>query len=795
MQNEFIALRRIACDENVPSGGRELGAGDLRQKVVGAVRGQTQSIRVINSQPQEEEKPLSARHLAERAEAQLQRQAEQERECLRTQQMKNTLEEVVNASKERFNAAHGPRRSNSDQLRAVELEFGLDKNHMESRAQVGCVRAIAVATSASSSKLADATQQACSRDAIHQDSRGLAAQNPDIGSMSLRGGLCAAAVAAAEMVRAPSASTISNSPLPPASWAATSVIPPPRTRPGLQRDKGGGIGRLGVGGNSTGRLEVTKTADRSVSPSSRAVPSDIQSRAAERRSESLERRNAGRSVSPGARQGGRASYLADTTASAQKRTGSHSKSRPNSAGPRLSDRREVSAPSLTSSALKSRPPMSNTPRGMKGGGSRSGSTGTLHTVMPSASGSLQAPAVTRQKSAGSSSSSTSIAKTPRGALAGTSAGARVADSNRPSLASSRSSDGSLGMAGLASSSSRGCAQEPPSPRNLRRSGALTARPSGTNTSGPQRKRQSCGNLEASPGSGINSSGTSSPGTSSPPRSAQSWGGWSGTAPSCRRSGQTTSPTVRPPQVPSTADQSGHRGGAVLSESNCSERLCQAGEAPEPLIACPEKVISESPRRQEESRSARPGIRDRGLSELGAAVVASVRLPAEKERLREVGLKSCFETRCTAAPNDRESAEPSDAPLEAEKSRRELNPASIHNEAKAILAAPSCENVLQEPPASLLTSLSPLSPIREVAEGGATPKALDSREVMEVQVQEARELQGRAATTQIAEPKRQLDLEEQPVESHEDPAAESDSLAQLASSKERYLQIRDRFLAK
>lgn len=248
-------------------------------------------------------------------------------------------------------------------------------------------------------------------------------------------------------------------------------------------------------------------------------------------------------------------------------------------------------------------------------------------------------------------------------------------------------------------------------------------------------------------------------------------------------------------MPSTADQSGHRGGAVLSELNCLERLRHAGEAPEPLIACPEKVISESPRRQEESRSARPGIRDRGLSELGAAVVASVRLPAEKERLREVGLKSCFETRCTAAPNDRESAEASDAPLEAEKSRRELNPASIHNEAKAILAAPSCENILQEPPASLLTSLSPLSPIREVAEGGATPKALDSREVMEMQVQEARELQGRAATTQNAEPKRQLDLEEQPVESHEDSAAESDPLAQLASSKERYLQIRDRFLAK
>jgi hypothetical protein len=198
-----------------------------------------------------------------------------------------------------------------------------------------------------------------------------------------------------------------------------------------------------------------------------------------------------------------------------------------------------------------------------------------------------------------------------------------------------------------------------------------------------------------------------------------------------------------------------------------------------LIACPEKVISESPRRQEESRSARPGIRDRGLSELGAAVVASVRLPAEKECLRE----------------DRDSVEPSDAPPEAEKPRRELNPTSIHNEAKAILAAPSCENVLQEPPASLLTSLSPLSPIREVAEGGATPKALDSREVMEVQVQEARDLQGRAATIQNAEPKRQLDLEEQPVESHEDLAAESDPLAQLASSKERYLQIRDRFLAK
>jgi hypothetical protein len=221
--------------------------------------------------------------------------------------------------------------------------------------------------------------------------------------------------------------------------------------------------------------------------------------------------------------------------------------------------------------------------------------------------------------------------------------------------------------------------------------------------------------------------------------------------------------------------------------------------PEPLIVVPQKLLSESPTRQDEARSARPGIRDRGLSELGAAVVASVRLPAEKERLREVAVRTSYENRCAAMPNEKVSVELSDALPEVEKPQTELSTSDVPSEPQlqTSMMMPSCENVLQEPPASLLTSLSPLSPIREVAEGGATPKALDAREVMEVQVQESKELQDRSDTTQSSPRKRQLDLDEQMVESHEELLAASvqDPLAQLPSSKERYLQIRDRFLSK
>lgn len=812
MQHELILSRRIACDENIPGGGRELSAGDLRQKVVGVFRGQAPPVRVVNCHPQEEEKeekPLVGSHPTERTEVQQQRQVEQERECLRTQQMKSTLEEVVNASRERFIATHGPRRANSEQLqlRAADLEL-LDRSHTESRSRVGCVRAVAVPNSTNSSNVADMNPQACFKEAVQPEARGLVGQAPDLIASSSRSGNSAAVGGTMEIPHAQSASSSSiSSSGPISSWAASTALPPARTRPGLQRERCVGIGRLGVGGQSTGRLEVNKVADRSASPSSRGAP-ELRARAAERRSDSLERRG-GRSISPSsARQGGRASYLADTTASAQKRTGSQSRTRPNSAGPRVSDRgcREVSASSPSPAALKSRPPPSNTPRGLKGG-ARGGSTGTLHAVAASASGSLQAPAVTRQKSGGSSSSSTGIVKTPRGALSATSIGGRAADSSRPSLASSRSSDGSLGVAGLASSSSssRGGAQEPPSPRSLlRRSGALSARASGSNSSGPaQRKRQSYGSLEASPGNGIASSGTSSPGTSSPPRSAQAWGvGWAGNstaASSSRRNSQTNGPTVRPPQAPSTSENSGHRGGTVLAELNCLERLRQAGESPEPLIACALKLSSDPHVRQDETRTVRPGIRDRGLSELGATVVASVRLPAEKERLREVASKAAsFENRCAAKPKEIVRSESSDVSPEVEKPDVELNSCDVPIESQAILPMPSCESVLQEPPASLLTSLSPLSPIREVAEGGATPKALDSREVLEVQANEARELQARGSSpSKSSLSKRQLDLDDQMVESHEDVVAtfSQDSLSQLQSSKERYLQIRDRFLSK
>lgn len=244
--------------------------------------------------------------------------------------------------------------------------------------------------------------------------------------------------------------------------------------------------------------------------------------------------------------------------------------------------------------------------------------------------------------------------------------------------------------------------------------------------------------------------------------------------------------MRPPAPPSNNDNSGRRGGAVLAELNCLERLRQAGEAIEPSTGVsPQKLDSDPPLRHDEVRTVRPGVRDRGLlHELGAAVVASVRLPAEKERerLREANHKESASTESCEAPAE------DDSNLQAETPQNEMQMSDVPDETQE--APLSCDIILQEPPASLLTSLSPLSPIREVAEGGATPKALDSREVLEVQAQDSRQLHGISS----AQPKRQLDLEEPAIEPQEDLSLQ-DSLAQLPSSKERYLKIRDRFLSK
>jgi hypothetical protein len=134
--------------------------------------------------------------------------------------------------------------------------------------------------------------------------------------------------------------------------------------------------------------------------------------------------------------------------------------------------------------------------------------------------------------------------------------------------------------------------------------------------------------------------------------------------------------------------------------------------------------------------------------------------------------------------------------------REPSPeVSVPDGPEAVVSA-----VVQEPPASLLTCLSPLSPIREVAEG-STPKTIDVREVLEPQalalVREVRAVcaempsrnlvaEGHEAWDGKEDVLGQQDLQDQQRDASEDLAANP---VELPSSKERYLQIRDRFLAK
>lgn len=110
--------------------------------------------------------------------------------------------------------------------------------------------------------------------------------------------------------------------------------------------------------------------------------------------------------------------------------------------------------------------------------------------------------------------------------------------------------------------------------------------------------------------------------------------------------------------------------------------------------------------------------------------------------------------------------------------------------------------MQDQPASLLNSLSPLSPIREVAEGASTPKVIDAREVQETQ--EARDHYKNNASWDLAatgqpdvesKDAKELDEDSQDFDKDDAVVGTADPLAQLPSSKERYLQIRDRFLAK
>jgi len=268
--------------------------------------------------------------------------------------------------------------------------------------------------------------------------------------------------------------------------------------------------------------------------------------------------------------------------------------------------------------------------------------------------------------------------------------------------------------------------------------------------------------------------------------------------------------VRPPASPVGMDldldvETEIRGGAVLAELNSSERLQQRGEFPETLVACTQKPPSlPAACAADQLAPPRPAVRDQRRAELSAAAVASVRLPADRqtpcENLQR-GTADCLNQDSEASsPNDVSGelsiCEGGEVSIEAEVEHMDSNAlADMH----AVSAEPGLHQQVirmsmpsgnMQDPGPLMPSfapLSPLSPIREVAEG-STPKATGTREVLEMQASPAQsgiEVRG------------QLDLQDESSECEEDDGVgnAADPLAQMPTSKERYLQIRDRFLSK
>lgn len=811
-----------------------------------------------------------ARRLSLLREVHQQRQEEQERERHRTLQLKSTLAEAVNASRERFNAAHAARRSNSERLRSDQqrvsdhdLPVMRENGHAERSARLCGHRlaAAAVVPTSSSATGSRSKPPNPSAAAAHPPIRGV--EDPGV------------------------AVDGSQARVAPLTWAAGGVaaggaaVVSPSSRPGpcLQRDRVGARS-AGVGGLSAGRLETSLANDRSVSPM-RNTSGPVRTGPAERSVGSVERRT-GRSVSPSStRPGARSSLLQDTASSAQKRAMSsqaQGKRRAQSAGPRYSERsgREVPSASPSSSSLKSRPQPATTPRGLaasRSGGVRSGgggSSGALHAAVVPAAPSLQAQPIVRQFSAGNSSSSTAVcAKTPR--LPAT--GAKSTDGSRPSTPlggrphragdTSSASAQNLSAARLSANVPRSSGQDPNSPKIGKRTGPapLSARAVANQAPNAQRKRQGHGGVESSP---VASSGTSSPGAGSPPTIAAgvasttstqtiglqiSGNGHTVASPStstpvvpalpsgrAAKASVLSGPTVRPPSSLDVGPAATHtveaesRGGAVPSELNELDSLQHAGDLPEMLIMqTPQSAPAAESVHRSDPLAPRPTTREQRRPEFGNAGVASVRLPADGERLAQTGITTTCENGHSGFADSVEEEErailelPTDGQgetncqQEVEVDVRLIDPPLGQDVAseELLLGAPAEQCMAlphdamivamtsgpgQEPPASFLNSLSPLSPIREVAEGGSTPKAIDARELLEIHSMHAHRCDPRvnsAARSLTARGQLDDDLPDETSDAQDDDidASDGDPLTQLPSSKERYLQIRDRFLAK
>lgn len=433
-----------------------------------------------------------------------------------------------------------------------------------------------------------------------------------------------------------------------------------------------------------------------------------------------------------------------------------------------------------------------------------GSAGNLQTT--AASSSSQAP---RTSASGTVSTARSVetgrSSTPVGSRShrgGDSASASSLGAARPSLSSSR---------GTGQEHSRGSGQEPNSP--TKSSGTRGAPARAVGSAHAPRKRQESSAVAPT------ASGLPSPGTAPPPQAVVSSAATTASTPAlsgartarpAAAAAQASSPALRPSAMPGAADaetESREAGSAVLLEVNCPER----------------SQLGESPGSCDDNLQASPSK----LEGLSATAPASVRLPAEGGLRREGALQTAGDNGSSASDisvsaqdiadqevpvsspgqtSSEQVAETSSLRLSTEVPVEPISPNSPEDthgaqpeqglQHEAMVAAMTAGANTQEP-VYLMSSLSPLSPIREVAEGGSTPKAIDAREVREMQeAREARE-QGEARSNNVQrgqDVRGQLDLQTHPEEEQEEaPAAEG--LQQLPSSKERYMQIRDRFLGK
>lgn len=247
---------------------------------------------------------------------------------------------------------------------------------------------------------------------------------------------------------------------------------------------------------------------------------------------------------------------------------------------------------------------------------------------------------------------------------------------------------------------------------------------------------------------------------------------------------------------------------MLSELNSLARLQQTGELSEITGACKPSALPAETSCRGELTVPRTTARDQRRAE-GPAAALSVRLPSDVGKYHEATENREYnyaeeETETYEIYEfSEEAARKASGECVVEATDHQQDIAEVDGTTpeeqlshQAIVASMT-GNSLQEP-GSFLTCLSPLSPIREVAEGGCTPKATaETREVLEMQ--DTRQHSERHSKDAIrgSVPRGQLDFQNEDEAISEDAgqAESSDPLAQLPSSKERYLQLRNRFLGK